>query len=183
MARKTHIQIEDRNPWGDEIDESVLNDPGVDSTYVEGYSDVRRNRELAVRDGKRPPSLRHRLQWARAKTYDGQRYDGQRVMHWQVNKHHKMLPYDEALKLGYMVDKNPAITKGEDGLAYLGERVLMYAPAEVAAANLQKVNKNRKDLADKPRRDMEAATERFNKDTKGAHAEPFAYVGDDPDDA
>ncbi len=173
------IAVHDRNPFGEEFDESILSDPGRDSTYIEGYSDVRRDRELAFRSGERPKPLKHRLHWARAKTFDGQRADGRRMMHWQTEKKYEALPYVEAVKLGYMVNKNPAIRQGEDGLAYLGERVLMYCSAKVAAANLKKVQDDTRDLMDKPKRDMEDSVARFNQNTKGAHAVAFSYVGDE----
>ena len=182
MAKRTYIQVEDRNPFGDEFDESILEDPTKDSTYIEGYSDVRRQRELAVRNGERPAPLKHRLQWARGKTFDGSRNDGRRIMHWQTNKRYEMLRYDDAVKMGYRVDLNPAIVRGDDGNAYLGERVLMYAGAKVAAANLEKVRKDTAELAERPKRDMEAAVERFNVRTKGAHATAFSFLGDDDPD-
>lgn len=179
MARKVLVQVDDRNPFGEEFDQSILNDPGRDSTYIEGYSDVRRQRELDARDGKRPPPLRHRLQWARAKTLDGMRDDGRRIMQWQVNKRYEMLPYDEAIKLGYKVNENPAITKGEDGNAYLGERVLMYASAKVAAANLKKVLDDTEDLKEMPQRKLEAAVDTFNQGNTGSRAEAFSFLGED----
>ncbi len=172
------IAAQDRNPFGEEFDESILTDPGHDSTYIEGYSDVRRDRELALRARQPVKPLKHRLQWARAKTFDGQRADGKRIMHWQTEKKYEALSYEEAVRLGYRVDKNPAIRKGEDGLAYLGERVLMYASARVAAANLKKVQQDTRDLMEKPARDMENSVARFHQNTKGAHAVAFHYVGD-----
>ena len=151
MARRIYVQVEDRNPFGEEFDESIMEDPTRDSTYIEGYSDVRRQRELDVRAGKDPAPLKHRLQWARAKTFDGARNDGRRVMHWQTNKRYEIIDYDEAVKMGYRVDLNPAILRGEDGRAYLGERVLMIASAKVAAANLKKVRRDTAELAEKPK--------------------------------
>lgn len=180
MGRK-FIEVHDRNPYGEDVDERAMQDAARDSTYIEGYSDIRLQRELDIRDGREPAPLKHRLQWARGKSFDGTKNDGRRIMHWSVNKHYKMLPYDEAIKLGYGVDKNPAITRGADGLAYLGERVLMYAGGPVAAANLKKVDQEQQALFNQPRQRMENATEAFNKNAKGAKAIPFDFVGEDPD--
>ena len=182
MARK-YIEVHDRNPYGDEIDEELLNDPGRDATFIAGYSDVRRQRELDARDGIKPKPLKHRLQWARGKAADGTTFDGKRMMHWQVKKGYKPLKYDDAIKLGYEVNENPAIVKGPDGLAWLGERVLLYADARTAATNLRKVQDANDAAQRAPKERMEAATERFNASTKGANATAFSFVGDDPDDA
>lgn len=183
MARKSYVAVEDRNPFGEDFDEALLNDPSIDSTYIEGYSDVRRNRELALRDGETAPPLKHRLQWARAKTFDGQHLDGRRMMHWQTKNGYRPLPYDEAVKLGYDVRTNPAITKGEDGLAYLDSRVLVFTDGKRAATNLKRLQEDAAELAARPQRRMEEAVERFNRNTKGAHATAFSFLGDDdPDD-
>ena len=177
-----YIAVTDRNPYGDEIDEELLNDPGKDSSYIAGYSDVRRNRELDIRDGKQPKPLKHRLQWARAKTTDGTSSDGARMMHWQVKKGYKPLKYDEALKLDYRLNENPAIVKDVDGYAWLGERMLMFADARTAATNLRKVQAANDEAQRAPAERMQAATERFNASTKGAHAAAFSFIGDDPDE-
>lgn len=182
MTRRAYIEVRDRSPFGEEIDEELLNDPGKDSTFIEGYSDVRTKRELALRRGEHVRPLRHRLQWVRAKTLDGQKADGKQVMHWKVDKGYRPMKYDEAVEAGYFVDKNPAIEKGEDGFAYHGEQILMVADAKTAATNLRKVQRDSEEMLAKPQRDMEAAVERFNRDTKGAHAASFSFVGDDPDD-
>ena len=181
MSRRPRIEVVDRNPYGDDVDPQAMEDAARDSTFIEGYSDVRSQRELDVRDGKQPAPLKHRLQWARAKSFDGTRSDGRRMMHWQVDKHYETLKYDDAIKMGYLVDKNPAITKGPDGLAYLGERVLMYATGPVAAANKRKVDGELAEQTQRAANRMEDAVERFNRDTKGAHAQAFNFIGEDPD--
>ena len=181
MARR-FVEVHDRNPYGEDFDESLMEDAGIDSTFIEGYSDIRKERELAVRNGTIPPApLRHRLQWARAKSFDGQTNDGRRMHHWQTKKHYKTLRYDEAIEMGYNLSQNPAIKKGEDGLAYLGYQVLMYADGPTAAANLKKVMRDTEEQKERPKQKMQEAVERFNKDTKGAHAEAFSFIGDDPE--
>jgi len=159
---KRYIEVSDPSPFGEQFDQAVLQDSGKDSTYIEGYSNVRTQRELAVARGERPEPLRHRLHWARGKTLDGVRDDGRRISHWQVNKHYRMLPYEEAVKLGYDVTANPAIRKGEDGLAWLGERVLMVADAPIAAANLKKVQQDTTAMLEAPQTRMQDAVESYN---------------------
>lgn len=182
MARKQYVVVEDRNPYGEEVDESLLNDAGKDSTYIEGYSDVRRQRELDVRDGKRPAPLKHRLQWARAKSFDGQKMDGRRVMHWQSRKGYRALSYDDAMKLGYRVDQNPAIQKGPDGMCYLGEQMLMVADARTAASNLVKLREDQAAAEQAPRAKLEQATAAFNARNPRGTAQAFSFVGQDPDE-
>ena len=58
----------------------------------------------------------------------------------------------------------------------------MMAGAKVAAANLKKVRQDTAELSERPKRDMEAAVERFNERTKGAHATAFSFLGDDDPD-
>jgi len=168
---KRYVEVSDPSPFGEQFDEAVLQDSGKDSTYIKGYSDVRQQREIAVSQGERPTPLRHRLQWARGKTLDGVRDDGRRISHWQVNKHYRMLPYDDAVTLGYDVTANPAIRKGEDGLAWLGERVLMVADAPVAAANLKKVQQDTQAMLDMPRARMEDAVASYNARNPNAQTE------------
>lgn len=176
-----YITVQDRNPYGEDVDEALLNDPGKDSTFIEGYSDVRRNRDLAIRDGKKVPPLKHRLQWARALSFDGTKADGKRVMHWQSRKGYKPLAYDEAVKLGYRVDRNPAIRKGSDGNAYLGEQMLMCADARTAATNLLKVQRDQEAQLAAPQARMDEAVARFNRNNPKGSATAFSYVGEDPD--
>jgi len=180
---KRYVEAIDRSPFGEEVDEALLNDPGTDSSYIEGYGDVRRNRERAIRDGENPPPLRHRLHIARAKSLDGQRPDGRRLQHWVSKKGYSPLKWDEAIKLGYRVDKNPAYTKGEDGTVYHANGMLMIAGPKVAAANYKRVQREQEEQFAAPQRRVEQAVERFNRSAKGAHAEAFQFLGeDDPDE-
>lgn len=176
MGHRRYIEVEDRNPFGEEFDEQILQGNGTDSTFIEGYSDVRRDRELAVRKGEKVPPLKHRFQWARAKSADFQRADGKRVMHWQVNKHYQPIRYEDALKMGYNLKSNPAITQGEDGLAYHGDQVLMYCDARVAASNLKKVQQDTAFALEAPKRRMEKAVAEFNAKNVGAKAEAFSFL-------
>lgn len=181
MGRK-YIEVHDRNPWGEEIDEALLNDPGKDSTYIKGYSDVRRERELDIARGKQPRSLKHRLQWVRAKAADGITPDDKRVHHWTVKRGYRPLKYDEAIKLGYAVDENPAITKGANDFAWKGGDILMIADAKTAATNLRRLQRNNDEAQNAPKERMERAVESFNASAKGAAATAFSFVGDDPDE-
>lgn len=180
MARKQFIRVEDRTPYGEDFDEKILHDAAIDSTYIEGYSDVRTQRELDVRAGKKVDPLRHRLQWVRAKSTDNTA-DGRRPQHWSSRKGYRPLSYDEAIKLGYRVDKNMAISKGADGNAYLADCMLMFCDAPVAAANLKRVQQDAVDLQERPQRAMEEAVERFNRAAHGATATSFSQVGDEPE--
>jgi len=171
------ITTQDRNPFGEDIDQDLLAGSGQDSAYIEGYSDKRVQRELAIRRGERADALPHRLHWARAKTFDGARLDGTRVQHWQANKGYRPLPYDEALKLGYRLDKNAAILKGEDGNAYLQDRMLMVCDAAKAAANYRKVQDATSAQNEQAASRMQQAAEQYEART-GVRPPVFTYLED-----
>ncbi len=132
-----YIEANDRNPFGDDFDEKILQDAGKDSTWLQGYSDKRIERELALRNGDKVQPLEYRFHLARAKTEDG----GKRVFHWQSRMGYSTVKWDEEnfKRLGIDPTENPAYNKGEDGLVYNGTQVLMVAPRQVAAANFAKV--------------------------------------------
>ena len=136
----TYIEANDRNPFGDDFDESILQDGAKDSTWLQGYSDKRIERELALRKGEKVLPLQHRFHLARAKTEAG-KTNGQRVFHWQSRKGYSSVQWNEETfkELGIDPTENPAYYKGEDGLVYNGSNVLMVAPKEVAAANFARV--------------------------------------------
>jgi len=172
MPRKVRIEVRDTSPWGDEFDEQILTDPGKDSTYIKGFSDKFREREIAVSKGERPAPLEHRLQWANPGN----------LHRWLVNKHNKVLMYDDALKLGYDLKENPAITRAEDGRALLRDQVLVYADRKVAASNFHKVRENQDQEEVRARNTMAQAATNYEAKT-GLRPEVFDFAGDDPEEA
>ncbi len=164
MTKKAiYIEVEDRNPFGPDIDERVFKDPTFTSDYIPGYSDKRHEND--VRKSKSEPikPLKHRFHWARCRSLKNtDASDGHRVQHWK-QQHYHVADYDKMIEEGYDLRENDAITKGPDGQAYWGEHILMIATAEVASANYVKNEQAIKDQEETAANTMDAAVERFNK--------------------
>jgi hypothetical protein len=70
MADKPYIEAREVSPFGD-VDEDYITSPNKDLFDMPGYSDKRVQREIDVRDGKRPDPLNFRLQGIRKSKIDG----------------------------------------------------------------------------------------------------------------
>lgn len=179
--RVTVVEVRERNPWGESIDENVVQDPSRTNLYIEGYSDVKTARELAESRGEDVKPLRHRLHWARAQSPSGNP-DGKKVAEWRA-KGYSVLQWDDAIKHGYKVDLSAAI-KGADGSVRLGDLVLMVAPAPVAAAHHQRVRKATRELSETYQKTVETAVDNANvqmgykKGSKGASGQVFELEGE-----
>jgi hypothetical protein len=164
MAKKAiYIEVEDRNPFGESVDERVFADPTYTSSYIPGYSEQVRQNELRKANNEPIKPLKHRFHWARCRALqDTERAEGRRVQHWK-QKRYEVANYDDMIAQGYNLAENDAITPGPDRQAYWGEHVLMVASAEVAAAHVEKNRQAASDLEEKPQYMMDEAVERFNR--------------------
>lgn len=174
-----YIESSDRNPFGEDFDESILADAGRDSTWLEGYSDKRIARELAIRRGDKVDPLPNRFHLARAKSFDGQRADGQRVFHWKSRKGYEPVAWDEEVwkRLGINPASNPAFYRGEDGMVWNGTQLLMVADRKTAAANYIKQQDEKQAMEAAAANRMKAAGERYAAATGGSDP-TFAIVED-----
>ena len=164
MAKKAiYIEVEDRNPFSESIDERVFEDPTYTSSYIPGYSEQMRENEIRKTENRPIKPLKHRFHWARCKSLqDTNRDEGRRVQHWK-QKRYEVANYDDMVAQGYDLSENDAITKGPDGRAYWGEHVLMVASPEVAAAHYEKARQANADQQEQPQYMMDTAVERFNR--------------------
>ena len=139
MAKKqVYIEVEDRNPFGEDIDERVFSDPTYTSNYIPGYSEARHANDVRKTKNEPITPLKHRFHWARCRSlHNTDASEGRRVQHWKQEKY-EVANYDAMIKQGYDLSENEAIHKGADGRAYWGEHVLMVASADVAAALYQR---------------------------------------------
>ena len=161
MSKRTvTIEVKERNPYGESISEAVVNDPGRTSTYVGGYSDLRAQNEVEAHKGNAIRPLSRRLQWARAERPNGDA-DGRRVAHWK-KKGYSVPTWDEAIAAGLDISASAAI-KGPDGTVRLGDTVLMWAPAPVAAAHYKAQREATREASDAYQHKVEDATEQANK--------------------
>lgn len=129
------IEVEDRNPFGEEVDTSHLTNEERDALYIEGYSDKRREFELAVARGEHPDPLQWRLHWVRGQAITGDA-DGRKVAEWKAKGYIPVM-WEDAEKYGINLQDSAAV-KGPDGSVRLGDVVLMAAPAKVAAAHYRR---------------------------------------------
>lgn len=138
QRKVVYVEVKDRNPFGEEVDEEVFQDPEYTSNYIPGWSKQRHDNELRKAAGEDIIPLRERFQWARCKgIMNTERDEGRRVQHWR-QKRYEIPDYDDVVAMGYDLNENSAIHRGEDGKAYWGEHILMMASAKVAAAHLRK---------------------------------------------
>lgn len=139
------IEIEDRNPFGEETDPSQYHTDERDALYIEGYSDKRKAFELAVARGERPDPLEWRMHWVRSQAASGDA-DGRKVAEWRA-KGYIPVRWEDADKYGIDLESSAAV-KGPDGTVRLGDVVLMAAPAKVAATHYQRQREQTADMVE-----------------------------------
>ena len=181
-----YIEVENRNPFGEDVDERVFNDPTFTSNYIPGWSNIRHENELRKSRGEEIIPLKHRFHWALAKDLKNTDMDnGRRVQHWIQNKY-EVAQYDDLDKMGYPVKENLAISRSPDGKAVWGEHVLVVAGAEVAAAHYQANEAAIEAQEEEPSFIMDRAVEKFNKSDVaqrgGMKATAFEMVEESPRD-
>ena len=130
---KVPIEVSERsgNPFGEEVDDAVLENPSRDIFYIEGYSDRRHAYDEAVARGEAPKPLPFRLQGVRAQTATGA--TNQKIAEWKA-KGYEVLTHKQAQELGLNV-KDSAAHRGEGDSVVIGDTVIMWADAKVAATH------------------------------------------------
>lgn len=143
MARKPLVEVASADEFG-HIDP---NDPGInmetggrDITYVPGFSDLRRERDLAIaevvhgeRNPKSVPTLPVNCRWARFTTYREQKPDGTKIAEHALNGYRLATKDDVGQE---WLREMPAGSKVlADGSIAQGDTVLMVVSADVAARN------------------------------------------------
>ena len=161
MGKKTVVvEVRERSPWGESVDDSVGSDPGRTSTFVGGYSDKRTEFERETAAGNNPRPLQHRLHWARAERPNGEA-DGRRIAYWKAKGYRKPT-WEEAAAAGYDLASSAAI-RAPDGSIRLGDTVLMWAPAATAAAHRKRIREDTKAASDAYQKRVEDAAEDANR--------------------
>lgn len=161
MGKKiVQVEVKERSPWGESVDDGVVNDPTRRSTFIGGYSDVRTAFESETRAGNDPRPLQHRFQWARAERPNGDA-DGRKVAQWK-GKGYSKPTWEEVEKAGYDLAGSAAV-KGPDGTVHLGDTVLMWCPARTAAAHAKRLREETKAASDAYQTRVEDAVEDANR--------------------
>ena len=97
---KPLLTVKDRNVAGEVMETSAFINTGMDKTYVGGYSDKRRELDIAAAKHQESDiELPHRLQWVRTKKVSGQA-DSTKPIEWR-SKGYRPVRADELESLGY----------------------------------------------------------------------------------
>jgi hypothetical protein len=133
LAKRTQVvEVEDRNPFGEELDGELLDQPERSITYIPGYSDKRQAFEAAQRDGNPVTPLDFRLQCVRAESAQGTA-DNRKVAEWRA-KGYEVLSWDDAIAKGLDLDVSAA-HKGAAGDVRIGDLVVMITDQKTAATH------------------------------------------------
>lgn len=131
MSRNPVVFAKDNTPYGDAPQE-LLQDPSRTICEIPGYSDVRRENELAAARGERTRPLPYRFHIARATRIDNSA--DRRDIAAKENDGYRVLQWDEAKKYGIDLS-NTAFIRAPDGTCRYLDGVLMVTDAKHAAAN------------------------------------------------
>ncbi len=126
------VAVGDRDTFGSAKEQAAYQEFGQDVTYVPGYSDVRRENAAKQVRRERGTPVRARLQWVRAQTSSG-KPDGRDIASWQA-KGYQFVTKDNIGSLGFEAPPSGQLDAAT-GRFLLGDTVLMYCPATVAARN------------------------------------------------
>jgi len=160
------IIAEELSPWGDASD---VDTPPVHHDYfhVEGYSDVRTQRENAVARGERPDPLKWRLQYVSIVNPMGGGHSGRKAGEFQAKGYTPVL-YDECAKYG-IDPKKSGFTKAPDGTCVVGgTQMLMAAPAKIAAGQAKAQRELTQALSEGRNSKLERAVDAYNASYPGA---------------
>lgn len=157
---KPVIQATERSPFGSEsVDERTLKDPGFDTFNLPGYSDKRREYDLAIREGDHPATLRHRFQAVRTKNLDG-RPDRRKASEYE-SRGYRAVTQADLKGLGIDLQKS-AWHVAADGTIEQAEYTLFVADASVVRRDLAKKEFVERQQQDAQYDAMEAAVDSYN---------------------
>lgn len=162
MAKKPFIEAREVSPFGD-VDPNMtpLTDPTRDIYDLPGYSDKRRERELQIARGERPDPLQCRIQLVPTARVSG-KPDRRKEQEYR-NLGYSPMTEEKAKELG--IDLENSAYEVQDGLVTLNENIAMWAPREVAARNLAKLNNLNERQREAARAKVEDAVDKFNRES------------------
>jgi hypothetical protein len=178
MPIKRVVEVIEDSPFGEDIDEGVMENPALTPNFLPGYSDVRIEREKALARGEKPPPLPFRFHCVRAKTLDGKSDDGRNLFQ-REREGYVPLKWDEAESYGVRPEENKALKRDDVGNVTYGEYIFMVTDAKRAATNLKRVQRDQQDQEDRYESAVEAAVQGFEQRT-GIKSGAFSMVEDAP---
>lgn len=153
------IIAEELAPWADLTDEAIAAAGSMDPWFVSGYSDKRREHELAVRNGEKPEPLPWRFQYVRTALTSGAP-DGSKAAEFSTLRYIPVL-YDEAHKYGIDVKKS-GFNRATDGTCRVAGQMLMVTPARVAAIHAAAQRERTRALTEASTSRMDQAVREYN---------------------
>jgi len=153
------IIAEELSPWADLTDEAIAAAGNMDPWFVSGYSDKRRDREIAVAKGERPEPLPWRFQYVRTALTSGAP-DNTKPAEFSTLRYIDVM-YDDAHKYGIDVKKS-GFNRGVDGTCRVAGQKLMVTPNRVAAVHAAAQRERTRALTDATGSKLEAAVDSFN---------------------
>lgn len=153
------IIAEEFNPWGDLTDEAIAAAGSMDPWFVAGYSDKRKEREMAVARGEKPEPLPYRLQYVRT-THTSGAPDNSKAAEFSTMRYIPVL-YDEAHKFGIDVKKS-GFNRGPDGTCRVAGQMLMVTPNRVAAVHAAAQRERTRELSEAATSGMDRAVREYN---------------------
>jgi hypothetical protein len=134
MAKRPLVPTAARAHLGEVRESSEFNDMGAaaqDLSYVPGYSDIRRERDRAMAEGRKPRPLRFRLQLVRVKNSAGAP-DSRMGAYWRA-KGYKEVQGSEMEGMGIAMPVGGMMSA--EGFVDVGDTRLFVCDAERAARN------------------------------------------------
>lgn len=145
MAKRPIVQTGIRTEFGDVLDDAAFRDvngAGGDLTYVPGFSEMRRARDIALGDvasGRKHKSevdikpLPVNVRWVRRTTPKGAP-DGIKQMS-SANQGYKAVDAAQIGKVDWLRELPPGAVRNADGTIQKGDTILMVADGKTAARN------------------------------------------------
>ena len=153
------IIAEELSPWADLTDEAIAAAGNMDPWFVSGYSDKRRDREIAVAKGERPEPLPWRFQYVRTALTSGAP-DNTKPAEFSAKGYLPVL-YDDAAKYGIDVKKS-GFVRAPDGTCRVASQQLMVIPAAKAAVHARTQREKTRELTEGSGAILENAVDSFN---------------------
>jgi hypothetical protein len=146
MTKRPRVEVRERSIFGESTTES-LQDPSRDRFYLPGWSDKRRDWELAWRDyeknmGPKPPPLPHRFQFVSHKDRMTANDRPDKVPEFAALGYRPVKGYEDYEKLtGQKLSDEQGrplynVRENEEGNLVVQSQMLMVCDADVAARNL-----------------------------------------------
>ena len=119
------------NPFGEFSPEQLAGSPNAkDKFYLAGYSEKRRDREVAIKAGEKPEALARRFQYISDQKASGAP-DKSKYVEW-IGKGYRPVRYDELEGLGIDPERSTC-ERGPIGEARVASQILMVCDAPTAA--------------------------------------------------